>query len=319
VQSLAKLLAGYSTAAPDRPGRESADVAAALRSLGYVAGSAPAKTSYTEADDPKRLVAIDRDLQRANDLYQSGRIEETVALLRQVIGMRKDTADAYVSLAHVFWESGRPREAIGTLEQALAAGAPDHELRLRLGLYLAESGIDLRRAVTLLERLPRTDAEVLNGLGIAYLMAGRPADATRAFREVLALDATNGLAYQNLATVVLQEAQTAASPEHRQRLLAQADELIHQALDADPSLAKAYTTLGVVQAQTNRRIEAVESWKRAIALDPHEFDALYNLTVTLIEAGQMDAARGYARQFVATAPPASYGEAIQQFRAFLGR
>ena len=318
VTSLATLLAGFKSAMPDRPGRESADTVAALRSLGYVAGSAPLKSRYTEADDPKRLVTIDRDLQRANDLYQSGKVDETIALLRGVISQRKDTADAYVSLAHIFWESGRPRDAVATLEQALAAGAPGPDLRMRLGVYLAESGSDPKRAVALLERLPQTDVDVLNALGITYLAAGRPDDATRAFREVLALDATNGLAYQNLAAVKLQQA-LAMPPTARAGLLKEAETLARQALDADPALAKAHTTLGVAQSESGQKAEAIESWKRAVALDPREFDALYNLVVTLVGTGRLEEGRGYAKQFVSTAPPGAYGPAIQQLRGLLAR
>ncbi len=319
VGALAAALDGFRAAAPAAPGRESAGTVAALRSLGYVAGAAPPKARYTEADDPKNLVAIDRDLQVANDLHASGRPDEAAAVLRKVIASRKDTADAYVSLAHMLWESGRPSDAVGTLEQGLTAGAPGHELRLRLGIYLAESGIDPSRAVALLETMSRSDAEVLNALGVAFLAAGRPADATRAFRDVLALDATNGLAYQNLAALQLRQAQAAPSPEARRSALAEAVSLARQALRADPAMAKAFTTLGVAEAESGLKNDAIESWKRAIALDATEFDALYNLTVTLSAAGRQDEARAYAKQFVSTAPAGRYADAIREFRGFLGR
>lgn len=316
VQELAQQLAGFNATAPQRPGRESAGTSAALKSLGYLSGSAAPKTAYTEADDPKRLVEIDRDLQRANDLEAAGRIDDTIALLRSVIARRKDTADAYVSLAHVLWGAGRPKDAIATLEQALAAGAPDHELRLRLGLYLAESGTDPRRGVALLEQLAKDDVQVLNALGIAQLAAGRSDEAARALRAALVLDPTNGLAYQNLAAIRLREAQM-SPPDARPAIFREAEELLRQAVAADPGLAKAYTTLGVVHAQTSRKAEAIESWKRAIALSPAEFDALYNLTVTLVETGQVDEARRYARQFVDTAPSSTYGPSIRQLQEFL--
>ena len=48
-------------------------------------------------------------------------------------------------------------------------------------------------------------------LGIAYGDAGRYDEAIRTFRSVLALDATNGLAYQNLASMVLRQALAATS------------------------------------------------------------------------------------------------------------
>src|SRR5204863_7357383 len=43
---------------------ESADTVARLRTLGYLSGSAPAKRRYGPEDDPKKLVALDSDLQR---------------------------------------------------------------------------------------------------------------------------------------------------------------------------------------------------------------------------------------------------------------
>ena len=99
--------------------------------------------------------------------------------------------------------------------------------------------------------------------------------------------------------------------------LQEAEALVRQALDADPDLAKAYTTLGVILAGTGRKTDAIESWKRAFALDPTEFDALYNLTILLVEAGRVDEARAYAQRFVETAPPAIYGPDIEKMRRFL--
>jgi hypothetical protein len=165
VQVMANLLRGYNVAPPSRPGPESAEVTAALRSLGYVTGSAPLRHSYTEADDPKRLVKVDQDLHAATELSRSGKVQEAIAMFESVIARRQDTADAYLQLAYAYWESGQSRAAIMTLEKALAAGAPDRDLRIQLGLYLAESGTDTIRAIKVLETLPNDDVEALNGLG----------------------------------------------------------------------------------------------------------------------------------------------------------
>jgi arylsulfatase A-like enzyme len=102
VQVLTNLLRTFNVSPPDRPGRETAEAAAVLRSLGYVQGSAPARAAYTEADDPKRLVDIDRDLHRATELNQAGRRDDAVAMLESVIARRPDTADAYMSLAYAW-------------------------------------------------------------------------------------------------------------------------------------------------------------------------------------------------------------------------
>lgn len=301
------VLRTFNTAPPTRPGRETAAVAEALRSLGYISSGAPEKARYTDADDLKNLVSIDHDLHRANELAGQGRTTESIQLLRAVISRRPDTTDAHVALARQLWTAGDLSGAIGTLEQALNAGVTNAEIRLRLGLYLAESRVDTTRAISLLGGLADDDAEAVNGLGIAYGAAGRYAEAIQAFERVLALDGSSGLALQNIAAMHLE-----------QNHITEAEQFARRAVAAAPSLGKAHTTLGVVLARTGRRDEAIEAWKRAVAADGTEFDAMYNLVITLLEAGLAGEARAYASQFVNNAP-ASYQTEIAQLRAFIAR
>jgi arylsulfatase A-like enzyme/Tfp pilus assembly protein PilF len=316
-QAMTNLLRTYSVAPPNRPGQESADAASALRSLGYVSGRAAPKAAYTDADDPKRLVQLDRDLHTASELTQNGKRDEAVAMLQSVIARRPDTADAYMSLAYAYWEAGQPQPAIAVLEKALASGAPDRDIRIRLGLYLAESHADAPRAIRLLEGMSAEDVEALNGLGVAYGDAGRQADAIRTFKTVLTLDATNGLAYQNLAAIVLQRALASRSEHERQPLFQEAESYARQAIDADPALPDAYTTLGVIQSSVGRKAEAIDSWKRAVDLDGSQFNALYNLWYELAAAGRRDEAATYGRRFVATAPPAFFAPDLARVQAYL--
>ena len=317
VQLLTQLLRTFNVDPPHRPGRETAAASAALRSLGYVQGTASAKATYGEADDPKRLVEVDRDLHRAAELNQNGRKAEAVALLQSVIARRPDTADAYISLAYAFWEAGDPRQAIAVLEKGLSSGAPDRDIRIRLGIYLAESHTDSAKAIRLLEGMSAEDVEALNGLGVAYGDAGRYADAMRTFRQILALDATNGLAYQNLASMVLREALASRAEPERSTRLREAEAHARKAIDVDPALADAYTTLGVVLSTTGRKDEAIASWQRAVELDASQFNALYNLWFELAAARRRDEAVRYGRQFADTAPPAFFAPDIARVRAYL--
>ena len=317
LQVLANLLRTYNVAPPNRPGQESPEAAAALRSLGYVQGSAPARTIYTESDDPKRLVDVDRDLHTATRLMEDGRRDEAIAMLTGVVARRPDTADAYISLAHAYWEGGDPQQAIAALEKALSSGAPDRDVRIRLGIYLAESHTDASRAITLLEGMSAEDVEALNGLGVAYADAGRYADAIRTFNRVLGLDATNGLAYQNLASMVLRQALASRTASERDAKVRESEAYARKAIDVDPALADAYTTLGVALSTSGRKDEAIASWKRAVELDAAQFNALYNLWFELAEAGRRDEAVAYGKQFVATAPPAFFAPDLQRVRAYL--
>lgn len=319
LQVMANTLRTYNMAPPDRPGEVTAEVKASLRALGYVSGSAPERTTYTEADDPKRLVNVDSDLHRAIQLYESGDAQAAITLFKSVITRRPDMADASIYLAYVYWDAGRIDDAIATLEAAVKAGVGERDVRTRLGIYLAESKRDTKRAIALLEQSPSDDVEALNGLGVAYTDAGRPADALRTFRHILTLDPTNGLAYQNIAVIQLREALAIRDPKAPRRIagIQEAEKSVRAALDADPSLADAYTTYGVILADTGRRTEAIDNWRHAVELDPTAFDALENLTDELLNAGRLDEARRYGQQFLTSAPPALYQADINRIRARL--
>ena len=301
LQVLTSLLKTFNVAPPNRPGQVSAQEAANLGTLGYVSGSAPERHVFTEKDDLKNLVTLDGDLHRASELFRTGKHLDGVALLRSVIERRPDTADAYISLAYAYWESGQTAEAISLLEAGLAGEAPERDIKIRLGIYLAESGTDAKRAIQLLETLPKSDAEGQNALGLAYGKAGRFKDAVAAFQGVLKLDPTNALANQNIATMLIEESLN--KPSMAPANFREAEVFARKAIDLDPDLAKAFTTLGVIQAQTNRVDQAIDSWKKAVSLDPGEFQGMYNLVLLLAKSGRIGEARTYGEQFIRTAPP----------------
>ena len=60
-------------------------------------------------------------------------------------------------------------------------------------------------------------------------------------------------------------------------------------------------------------------WERAVALQPANFDALYDLGIQLAQDGQIEAARRYLTQFVQTAPRGQYGKDIDKVSALLPR
>lgn len=303
----------FNVAPPNRPMRESADAAANLRSLGYISGSAPARDHYTEADDPKNLAALDRDMHTATEFSQSGRTQDAIALLKKVIALRPDTADAYMSLSYAYYQLGQVGDAIATLESGIKAGAPDRDIRIRLGIYIAETHANSARAIAVLEGLPDTDVEALNGLGIAYIDAKRFADAKRTFQRALALDPTNGLAFQNLGVNALRNFE--ATGKKNAALLTEAQGDLTRSIEADPSLAGAFTAYGVTMSYMGNKNDAITAWTKAVALDPGDSDTLYNLWVELAKAGRRDEAVRYGQQFLAATPP----NAAPQERAEIAR
>ena len=174
-----------------------------LRSLGYIGGgSVVIREKYTEDDDPKRLIELEHMMDTATRAFTQGRSAEAIDLFQRVIACRADTEDAYRKLALVFWQTGRPKDAVAALELALKNGVTQREVRIKLGQYLAESG-QPARAVELLETFAGDDPGALIVLANAYQYAGRGADAMRTLRMLLDRDPSNGLAHENIGVIQL--------------------------------------------------------------------------------------------------------------------
>jgi tetratricopeptide (TPR) repeat protein len=306
---LASQLRSLGAALPGEQVDENAEVRARLQSLGYVSGSAPRKAQYTEEDDPKRLIDVDRLMMQGIELHRSGRSREAMDAYRQVIARRPDMALAYRRLAYIQWDLGAAAEAIATLQEATAKLGPDIETDIRLGTYYAETG-NAKAALPLLERASTGDpgnTEALNALGIALARDGRPQEALATFERILQLDPRDAHALENIGTVHLQRGDIAAATSAFRQVLAEG-----------PGTSRAHAGLGVVASQQGRVAEAVQHWRRAVELDPRNFDALFNLASTLARVDPA-AARPYVQQFVQTAPPGFYAREIAEFRAWLSR
>ncbi|HVL68840.1 MAG TPA: sulfatase-like hydrolase/transferase [Vicinamibacterales bacterium] len=301
-------LRSLNAALPGEQTSETAEVRSRLQSLGYVSGSAPRKARYTEADDPKRLIELDRLMLEALDLHRSRRAGEAVSRLRDVIARRPDMTVAYRRLASIQWEAGRPADAIATLRETIEKNGRDLETEVRLGTYLAEAGHP-GEAIPMLQRAATADpgnSEALNALGIAHARSGDAAQALRAFERAVQANPRDVFAYENIATVHLQ----------RNDLSAAAD-AFRRALEQDPRSSRAHSGLGIIARQQGRIEEALAHWRRAVDLDRSNFDALYNLARELARSGRLEEARPYMLQFVQTAPPSAYGRDIQEFRRLL--
>lgn len=298
-------LRGLGATPPGSRQAEPPEVVERLQALGYVSGEAPPRRTYTDADDPKRLVDIERQIHEGVAQIEQGRLAEAQATYRRVLAARPDIPVAYRHLAFVHWQAGDPTGAIAVLREAFRRGLGSRALRAQLGTYLAETGSP-GDAIQLLQDLERDEAPDLDGanaLGIAYARAGRPREALAVFDGVLAVDPDNAMALQNAGSALLAQGRVEAA---RERFL--------KAVAADPTLARAFTGLGVAEQRAGRHQAAIDAWRRAVALDPREFDALYNLAVALLDAEKPEEARPLAERFVREAPAALYAAEVEALR-----
>jgi Flp pilus assembly protein TadD len=77
--------------------------------------------------------------------------------------------------------------------------------------------------------------------------------------------------------------------------------------------------LGVVYAKGGDMKGAINAWNRAVGLDPRQYDALYNIAIAELDAGNREEARSALERFVATAPKDRYGPDIAAARKTLQR
>lgn len=75
--------------------------------------------------------------------------------------------------------------------------------------------------------------------------------------------------------------------------------------------------LGVFYAKTGRVDPAIETWRKAVGIDPHLYDAMFNLAVVSGQNSRWDVAREALTQFISTAPPARYARELAAAREML--
>jgi arylsulfatase A-like enzyme/Flp pilus assembly protein TadD len=273
---------------------------AKLLSLGYVSGTS-AKKSYTVADDPKNLVALDNELHDAMAAYQRGDLQGALARTRQLVAARPDMQIASEMLAFFLAQNEHPADAIALLQRRVAAGDATEAMRVRLGLMLSESG-RAREAIAVLQPLAAAgDPDVLNAYGIALADSGDVQRAVNQFQRILATDDANARACQNMGIVALRAGQATTARHYLER-----------ALSLDARLPLALTALGVIEAQSGNSEAAIADWSKSVAIDGNQLDALFNLGLVAART-HPDVAKKALRDYLARAPQSRF--APQRARA----
>ena len=291
---------------------ESAETRERLRALGYVAAARAPSTAKakTPADDPKRLIGLDADMEEVVGLYEGGDLGSALMKAQQVVGARPDMALSLQYLGFLQHESGDIEAAVNSLRRAVAANPEDGSVAALFGAYLMESG---RPAQTVDVLKPYAaaiapDLEVLMVQGGALARIGRIKEAIATFEKALSIDPTNAQAKSNLGTVYLM------THDYER-----AQGVMEEALRLDDNVARAHNGLGVIAFETGRAPEAISHWKRAIEINPREWDTLSNLCRVLIDQKREAEAAPYVERFLREAPQAQYREEMRSYRTALRR
>ncbi len=190
--------------------------------------------------------------------------------------MRRDMMAASRHLAFDLWRVGDLPAAIAALRDAFAASPPTAGAKIQLGTYLSEAG-QTAAAIELLTQAVASEPtlDALNALGIAYARNGRGADALSTFARSLAIDPGNAMTFENIGAVHLDAGR-----------LTDAKRAFEHAIASNADSSQGHAGLAMVAIRQGDRKTAIARWERAVALQPSNFDALYDLSVQLAQDGR---------------------------------
>lgn len=284
---------------------------ARLRSLGYtgapVAPGEQRKTGYTEADDPKTLVELNRQFQSALTLTGEGQLDRAIGQLQEVIRARPDFVTAYTSASSALIEAGRPEGAVDLLQRAPEPVRQLPEIRRHLASALLAANRPAEVVALLDGKTTMSGAELDTNitLGVALAQLGKLDQARDVFVRLLEIDPTSVGTLNNLGIVEM----SAGRP-------LEAAAAFRGAVEIDPTYAPAWQGLGHALLPSDKD-GAIVAWRHVVELTPNDFDTLYNLAMVLLEGGNRAEALPLLRRFAAEAPRDRHGPDLVRVEAII--
>ncbi len=140
-------------------------------------------------------------------LEKNGDWEGALVVYRAVLAEDPDDLEALSGMATALWLLGRYDEALPFQERVVGADPQDIQTRVELAFnYLNHQGRPTDAAKVLDEAVAlERSARILTFRGQAEKQAGELERAESSFREAIAVDASHGYAYYQLATLLEEE------------------------------------------------------------------------------------------------------------------
>ena len=260
---------------------------------------------------------------QALEARREGRLEEAATAFRQAARIRPDSSGVHYVLARVLFEQELLLDALAAVEQALVLDpdkAPYHFLR---GAIFDTLG-NMSEAIAGYENSIRLDpalSQAYLSLGISYLRGEEFDKSARALGSFLEMNPDDPNALYYLAGALGEQDQTTEALGVLERLLrsesdhaggwllrarleakqrdaiALALESYQKALALDPENARAHYELGMLLEKRGQPEEAMTAFRRASELSPEMSEASFALGKLLNQQGRTEEARAHLERF----------------------
>lgn len=216
---------------------------------------------------------------RGNDHFNQGDLDAAADCYRRSLAADPGYAEAYNNLGLVLLQQGKAGDALATFQLALARSPRLARAHLNRGRALKALGRHDEAIACLrasIAGLPEF-AEAHYDLGNLLLDQRRPADAVRCLERAIQLKPDFAEAYNDLGLALKEQGMV----EH-------ARDNFEQAVQIKPDYPAGFTNLGALMlSDFDRPDEAARCLRRAIALDPGEANAQFNLARALFSCGRL--------------------------------
>jgi tetratricopeptide (TPR) repeat protein len=243
--------------------------------------------------------------------YHAGRLAEAIDGYRKIIQQRPQQAQALHFLGVALAQTGEGIEAVAVLERAVAVSPSDPLIYVHYANTLQSLG----RAEEALQsfgqaiKLGPQSAEAHYNKAVCLAAMGRDTDAEESYKRAIACDPHHASAYNNLGNLYsernsLEDAQHAyeravqikphftdgwinlSIAQRRLHKYPNALHSVNEALRLSPGSAVAHSSHGATLACMGHSAESLQSYARALALQPDLAEGLWNKALAHLLRGE---------------------------------
>jgi superkiller protein 3 len=249
-------------------------------------------------------------------LYREGKIQSAIDALKKIISERKDLAVAYVDLAIIHSNQKRPQEALDVLNQGLSSNPQSYEIFSKYISTLVRNN----RNVEVLELFQSHylkemdhDPKIWNLLALAYLNSEDPDSAKKALEQALSLDSRYPLTQYNYGKLY----EWLGMKNQDRRAFGRSLESYKKAIELDPEFADAYIGLGVVYLRSGEFDGGIYCLEKALEIQPDSLLAVYNLGLAHLNSGNRSKALEYFTRYLNDYAQELSPEEVDKIRAVI--